>query len=60
MEDAYGMKEFKELLEKAFVRYQNEAEAPFPLVGYEAQLYVEGGRSTLQWVLEMFPEIKAS
>ena len=59
------MKEFKDLLEKKLnekhlnLHLKNPAsDFPFPMGAEEGMGYMKGCVDTLQWVLEMFPEIK--
>jgi hypothetical protein len=56
--DKYGIKEYKELLEKALQDYKNPMECPFGMDPYsnEGVLYRQSKREVLQWCLEMLPK----
>jgi hypothetical protein len=57
MNEQYGLKEYKELLEKAYKRYQNPMECPFGMNPYtEGAFYRQNKLEMLQWCLEMLPE----
>ena len=59
----WGPAQAKELFEKRFaklieaLRTGDLSEASFPLVGDEARLQLQSKVDTLQWVLEMWPEV---
>lgn len=53
----YGLKEYKELLEKE-IKKMNDTYAPIEMGKDEAYAWAQGVESTLQWCLEMLPEIK--
>ena len=59
------MKDFKDLLEKTLNKNHanlylknTKSDFPFPMGTEEGLAYMQGCVDTLQWVLEMFPEIK--
>lgn len=59
MKEQYGLKEYKELLEKAYKKYQNPMECPFGMDPYkEGAFYRQNKLEMLQWCLEMLPEIE--
>lgn len=53
---SYGMKEFKELLEKALKDYSDPMNCPFGMDPYaEGKLWREAKQGAITWVLEMIP-----
>lgn len=54
----YGLKEYKALLEKALLAYDNPMECPCDLDPFkEGILYRNAKREALTYALEMLPEI---
>lgn len=59
MKEQYGLKEYKELLEKVYKEYENPDNCPFGMDPYtEGVQYRHNKREILQWCLEMLPEIE--
>lgn len=60
MSEKYGLKEFKALMEKRYEELNNPLEVPFPMDPYshEAARYRFIKQETLNYVLEMMPEIE--
>lgn len=58
MSEQYGLKEYKELLEKALKKYDNPMECPFGMDPYnEGVAYRRNKQETIVWCLDMLPEI---
>ena len=55
----YGLKEYKELLEKAYNNYNDPMSVPFGMnpYSYEANAYRLAKQEALNWAIEMLPEI---
>jgi hypothetical protein len=59
MKSEYGMKEYKELLEKALLKYNNPMECPFGMDPYvEGRIHRTAIQDTLVWCLDMLPEVE--
>lgn len=57
MSDQYGLKEYKELLEKALREYGNPDNCPFGMDPHtEGAAYRQNKREILVWCLDMLPE----
>lgn len=55
----YGIKEYKELLEKAIKNYNNPMECPCEMDIYkEGVIYRRAKQEALTYALEMLPEFK--
>lgn len=55
--EEYGIKQYKELLEKALLTYNDPMECPFGMdPNNEGVLYRKAKREILVWCLEMLPE----
>lgn len=55
----YGLKEYKELLEKAYEDYSKPLSVPFGMDPYshEANIYRFAKQEALNYALEMLPEL---
>lgn len=55
----YGLKQYKELLEKALKKYNDPMECPFGMDPYkDGVLYRNAKQEAFLWCLEMLPEVE--